>query len=68
MNFLKTIEGVENLETDERPGKEEIKVIPNYDKMNRLGVSAEALSQILRMAFEGVVASSITRNGEQIDF
>ena len=67
-DFLKSIPGVQNLETDKRPGKEEIKVIPNFDKMNRLGVSAESLSQTLRMAFEGIVASSITRNGEEIDF
>ncbi len=36
--------------------------------MTRLGITSAQLSQVIRSAFEGVVATSITREGEKIDF
>ncbi|MBT6326144.1 MAG: efflux RND transporter permease subunit [Bdellovibrionales bacterium] len=68
VNYLSKIPGVTNLEVDAIPGKEEIMVRPIFNKMTRLGITSAQLSQVIRSAFEGVVATSITREGENIDF
>ena len=67
-DFLKNTKGILNLERDDRLGKKEIRIRPNYQKMARLGVTSQALAKTLRSAYSGVVVTSITRAGEEIDY
>ena len=66
--YLKSIPGAINLETDERWGKEELRVKPDHEQMARLGITSFQLSQVLRTAFQGIVPTSVTREGEEIDY
>jgi len=65
---LSTIKGVNDIETDEIPGKEEIQLIFNYDKLSRLGLTLPNIVNSLRMAFDGVKATSIRRGDEDIEY
>jgi multidrug efflux pump subunit AcrB len=65
---LNKIKGVTGLDTDSKVGRKEVRVTPDYEKMARLGITSRQLSQTLRAAFQGVVPTSITTEGEEVDF
>ncbi len=67
MAELKSIEGVEDVRSSFLPGKEEYQVIPNGKKTAIAGLTALEISQSVRAAFEGIVASSIRELDEEVD-
>lgn len=67
-NFLKETKGVRGLDIDNKKGKKELRIIPDYSKMARFGITSLQVAQVLRTAFQGLVPMSITREGEEIDF
>lgn len=67
-DFLKKQPGVINLDTDDKLAKEELRLQPNYETMAKLGVTAKDVSGTIRAAYSGVVVTSMTRGGEEIDF
>ena len=67
-NFLSGIKGVVDLESDMKEGQNELRIIPNYYKMGRLGVTVETVAHTLRVAFQGSVPTKIVQEGEEIDF
>lgn len=66
--YLKKIPGTQSLEVDDKLGKEELLLKPNYDMMARLGITSMDLANTIRAAFNGVVVTQIVREGEEIDF
>lgn len=66
--LLDKTNGVQNLQIDERLGKAEVHLIPNLEVMARLGVTVSQISQAVRMAYDGIVATDLTRDGEEIDY
>lgn len=69
--IFKTLEGqkgVFNLSSDDKIGKEEIQLRPDFEAMARYGITADALANTIRAAFEGVIVTDLTREGEEIDF
>ena len=66
--FIKDIPGVLNPDIDDKLGKKELRIIPDYEKMARFGISSIQIANTLRSAFLGIVSTSITREGEDIDF
>lgn len=67
-DYLKTIQGIINLEIDEQELDQEIKVIPDYETMARLQLNSLQVSQFIRMAYDGIIVTNITRDGEEIDY
>lgn len=67
-DFLKKTQGVNTLDIDEKIGKEELLIKPDYETMARLGITSKNLADTIRVAYSGIVATSITREGEKIDF
>lgn len=66
--FLAEQKGVYDVESSNRPGKKEIRLNLNHDYMAKLGVTALSLADTIRVAYDGKVATTIRRNGEEIDF
>lgn len=67
-NYLETTPGVINPENDEKSSKKELRVRPDYSKMASFGITSFQVAQTLRAAFQGLVPTSITREGEEIDY
>ncbi|MEC7182551.1 MAG: efflux RND transporter permease subunit, partial [Bdellovibrionota bacterium] len=67
-DFLSSVKGVVDLESDMKEGQNELRIIPNYYKMGRLGVTVETVAHTLRVAFQGSVPTKIVQEGEEIDF
>ncbi len=68
MAFLKEIKGVKDLETTNRKGKKEISLTLDYDYMARVGITALDLADTIRVAYDGQVATTVRRDGEEVDF
>lgn len=68
MDFLKGIKGVYGVETDNIPGKDELRLILDYDQMARLGLTALEVAKTVRAAFDGEIVTSIRKGGEEINF
>ncbi len=65
---LSNLDGVYALETTNRIGKDEVRLHLNYSLMAQVGLTARDVADTMRMAYDGVVATSMRRDGEEIDF
>ncbi len=61
------VEGAVNVDTDIRPGKPEIKVIPDRRKISDLNLNAYTIGMTIRANVEGISASKYRVNGEEYD-
>ena len=66
--YLKTINGVFDIDDDEKEGKDEIKFIFDFNKMAQLGIDVATVSQTVRTAYEGMIATSIQTTESKLDF
>lgn len=56
-SYLRSIPGVIEVEVDERPGTPQLQLNLNYEKLARLGLSAQDVGATLAAAFYGIEAS-----------
>ena len=61
------VAGVVDIQDNYLPGKDEWQVMPRFHDTAMAGLSASEISQSVRAAFEGFVASSIRRMDEEIE-
>ena len=61
------MKGIKNLDKDFREGKTQVRVIPDYDKMCRLGISPDTIASGLGIVFGGLNTTKIHKDGEDID-
>lgn len=64
---LRTYSGVEDVRSSFLPGKDEWQVLPLHQATAMVGLTAAQISQTVRAAFEGIVASSVRELDEEID-
>jgi len=65
MGHIATVPGVSNIETDLRPGKNEISLSVNQEGQ-RLGLSSASLAQQVRNAFFGAIVQSFQEGGDDV--
>ncbi|UCG93408.1 MAG: efflux RND transporter permease subunit [candidate division WOR-3 bacterium] len=66
--FLGTISGVKDVQRDDKPGKEQVEIKINYDKLSRLGLTVADIAQNVRIAYDGEVVTSARYGDEDVDF
>lgn len=65
--ILRKIEGVKDISTDARFGKQEIALKVDHDQARKLGMDALMLAGIIRLHFEGAVVTTLSdANGEKL--
>ncbi|MBN1384368.1 MAG: efflux RND transporter permease subunit [Elusimicrobia bacterium] len=67
VNFLKTVDGVEDIKSDYELDKEEIQITINKKEAARLGLNVRQIASTIRYAFEGGVATTMRKGDEDID-
>ena len=67
-DYLKTIDGVIDIDNDQKRNKDEIKIDFDYKKMAKLGINVSTVANIVRTAYEGVIATTIIKSNEELDF
>lgn len=63
--IVEQIPGADNVQLSVRPGKPEYKVLPNKDKMQRLGLNTALVGQNLRIAFTGNDDAVLNQKGRE---
>jgi HAE1 family hydrophobic/amphiphilic exporter-1 len=64
-SIIENIPGADNVQLSVKEGSPEYKVIPNKDKMQRLGLSTAYVGLNLRTAFTGNDDATLTENGTE---
>ncbi len=66
--ILLSIDGVDNVNRDDDPGKNRLEVTLDYEKIARLGIDQSILNQYLRAAFTGIDVTNIREGQNDINF
>ena len=67
LSKIQNIEGLVNLNTSSRAGKPEITLVPNRQKMAKVGLTVFDLAMTLRSSIEGIVATRYKEAGNEYD-
>ncbi|MEI0797984.1 efflux RND transporter permease subunit [Brachyspira intermedia] len=66
--YLLSLNGVINYYDDDKIGKDELRVLFNYDEIAQLGMNVANVANELRTAYSGTVATSIQELDYKLDF
>jgi len=66
--YLGTMDGVKDIDRDDKPGKQQIEIKIDYDKLSRLGLTVADVAQNARIAYDGEVVTSIREGDEDVEF
>ena len=66
--LLRKIPGVKDIDNDQKPGKEEMKVRLDYARLAQYGLTVAAVAQTIRTAYAGTVATYLQSAEEKIEF
>jgi len=67
-SFIKSLNGVVDVETDNKPGKDQLIVNIDYKKLAEVGLKVKDVSDALRVTYDGMLVSSTTSVEETIDY
>jgi multidrug efflux pump subunit AcrB len=66
--YLRGVNGVKDIERDDAPGKEQVEIKVNYNRLARLGLTMADIAQTVRIAYDGEVITSVRYGDEDVDF
>lgn len=66
--FMKTLPGILDVETDNKPGKDQLIVNIDYKKLAEVGLKVKDVSDALRVTYDGMLVSSTTNVDETIEY
>jgi Cu/Ag efflux pump CusA len=64
--FLKKTPGVKDIDRDDKPGKEQITINMDYNRLARLDLTVSDVAQSVRIAYDGQVVTSIRQGDEKL--
>ena len=67
-DYLIKIPGIINYDDDDKVGKEELRVVFNYEKIAELGINVATVAREVRTAYTGTVATYIQGLDNKLDF
>ena len=68
ISFMQKIPGVLDVETDNKPGKDQLIVNIDYKKLAEVGLKVKDVSDALRVTYDGMLVSSTTNVDETIEY
>lgn len=68
IEFLSEIEGVTDIDRDDKSGKQQVAVDLNYDQLARLGLSVADVARTLRLAYDGETVTKVRYGDEEVKF
>lgn len=67
-SWLASNEGVKDISRDDRPGRDQVEIDINYDRLSRLGLTVADVARNVRIAYDGEVITSVRYGDEDTDF
>jgi multidrug efflux pump subunit AcrB len=68
VEFLSSIDGVKDIDRNDKLGKEQIEIQIRYDRLARLGLTVADVAQNVRIAYDGQVVTSLRDGDEDVEF
>ena len=68
MEYLAAINGVKDIDSNEKLGKEQIEIKIDYDRLARFGLTVADVAQNVRIAYDGEVVTSMRDGDEDVNF
>jgi multidrug efflux pump subunit AcrB len=66
--FLKTLEGVSDIDRDDKLGKEQVEIKIDYERLAELGLTVADIAQSVRLAYDGQVVTRVRYGDEDVGF
>ena len=66
--YLGGIQGVKDIERDDKAGKDQAEITIDYKRLSRLGLTVADIAQNVRIAYDGEVVTSVRYGDEDVDF
>jgi multidrug efflux pump subunit AcrB len=66
--FLGTMDGVKDIDRNDKLGKDQVELVLDYDKLSRLGLTAADVARNVRIAFDGEIVTSVRYGDEDVEF
>jgi multidrug efflux pump subunit AcrB len=66
--YLEGIDGVKDIDRDDKPGKDQIEIKIDHEQLARLGLTVADVAQNVRVAYDGEVVTSIRDGDEDVEF
>lgn len=66
--ILSSIDGLDNVNRDDEPGKARIEVVLDFEKMARLDIDLPVVSQYLKTAFTGIDVTDMREGQNDVNF
>lgn len=67
-NFFAGLDGVIDLDRNDKPGKDQVEIKIDYDKLARLGLTVADVSQNVRFAYDGETVTDVRYGDEDVEF
>jgi multidrug efflux pump subunit AcrB len=68
VQYLEQVEGVKDIDRDDKLGKEQIQLQLNYERLARLGLTVADAAQNVRIAYDGQTVTSLRDGDEDVEF
>jgi multidrug efflux pump subunit AcrB len=66
--FLNDMEGVKDIDRSDKPGKDEVAIQVNHERLARYGLTVADIAQNVRIAYDGEIVTSTRYGEEDVDF
>ena len=66
--IMSTIDGIKDIERDDKLGKEQIEIVANREKLARADLTIADIAQNIRIAYDGQIVTSVRYGEEDVDF
>jgi len=66
--YLATIEGVTDIDRDDKVGKEQVEIKIDYPRLSELGLTVADIAQNVRLAYDGQVVTRVRYGDEDVGF
>jgi len=67
-NFLHSIKGVTDIDNDQKNGKEELKLVLDYDRLSQYGITVSDVASTIYTAYEGTIATYVQTTDQKIEY
>jgi len=66
--IMSSIDGIKDIERDDKYGKEQIEIVANREKLARANLTIADIAQNIRIAYDGQIVTSVRYGEEDVDF
>jgi len=66
--FLASLDGIKDIDRNDKLGKDQVELILDYEKLSRLGLTVADVARNVRIAFDGEIVTSVRYGDEDVEF